>query len=345
MSLSCVSSTPLLTVQNLVKYFPVRRRGIFFYKEIGQIKAVDGVHLTIRKGETFGLVGESGCGKTTTARVILGLIPPTAGEEWFEGKPVFSLLQTAHKSEILALRRKMQLVFQDPYLSLNPRLTVAATLTEAFKIHRHLPESEWNDRVYALLEMVGLERAHARRYPHEFSGGQRQRIGIARALAVEPDFLVCDEPVSSLDVSVRAQILNLLAELQERLQLTYLYISHDLSSVRYISDRVGVMYLGKLVEVAPVHELFTHPLHPYTQALLSSIPIPNPRLSQQRTLLRGEVPSPINPPAGCRFHPRCPVAEAICKREIPPLLAVAEEHQVACHLVHDSSSTQLREQP
>ncbi len=331
-----VYHTPLLTVQNLVKYFPIRKRGIFFYKSIGQVKAVDGVHFTIQKGETFGLVGESGCGKTTTARVILGLTPPTDGEEWFEGKPVFQIMQERNRVKILELRRKMQLVFQDPYLSLNPRLTVMATLQEAFKIHHHIPEQEWNDRVYHLLEMVGLEKYHARRYPHEFSGGQRQRIGIARALAVEPDFLVCDEPVSSLDVSVRAQILNLLAELQDQLRLTYLYISHDLSSVRYISDRIGVMYLGKLVEVAPVEELFSQPLHPYTQALLSAIPMPNPRLPRRRHVLTGEVPSPINPPSGCRFHPRCPMAEAICRQKEPRLLLINASHSVACHLVHPS---------
>ncbi|UCF92882.1 MAG: ABC transporter ATP-binding protein [Desulfobacterales bacterium] len=321
----------LIRIEKMVKFYPVMRRGIFRSKQTGVIRAVDNVTFSIRRGETLGLVGESGCGKTTTARALLYLTAPTSGRAHFQGTDIIEVFERGAKEEILRIRRRLQYVFQDPYLSLNPRWSIAETVLEPFRVHRHLPENQWDDRLMELLELVGLEYYHAWRYPHEFSGGQRQRVGIARALAVEPRFLICDEPVSSLDVSVRAQILNLLIELQEKLGLTYLYISHDLSSVRFISDRVAVMYLGKIVEIAAVDELFARPLHHYTYALLTAIPIPEPDADRGHSVLKGEVPSAVNPPPGCRFHPRCEAALPQC-REMPVELAPAgDEHLVACH--------------
>ncbi len=316
----------------MVKYFPVYSRGILLKKEVGLVHAVDDISFDIRRKETFGLVGESGCGKTTTARVILNLIEPTSGEVFFEGENIFEKFQSANKRKKLKLRRKMQLVFQNPYGSLDPRMTVFDIISEPFVIHKHVPKSQWKEKVYELLELVGLEEYHAERYPHEFSGGQRQRICIARALAVEPEFLIADEPVSSLDVSIRAQILNLLGELQNRVGLAYLYISHDLSSVRQISHRVAVMYLGEIVELADTDELFKEPLHPYTKALVQAVPIPDPKAQSMKIILPGEVPSPINPPSGCRFHPRCPQAKPVCREKKPELLNVGSKHTVACHL-------------
>jgi len=317
----------LLETRNLVKHFPVYRRGIAFKKEVGKVHAVDSVSLRIREGQTLGLVGESGCGKTTFARTILHLIEPTSGEVHFDGKDVGKVFGSGDKKEALALRRSMQMVFQNPYSSLDPRMTVYDIISETFVIHRHIPKNQWKERVYELLEMVGLEAYHAERYPHEFSGGQRQRISIARALAVNPRFIVADEPVSSLDVSIRAQVLNLLADLQREKGLTYLYISHDLSSVRQISHEVAVMYLGKIVEYSDTEGLFGNPLHPYTQALIS-----DPEKKVERIVLPGEVPSPINPPPGCRFHPRCPYAIDICSKVEPPLEERKPGHFAACHL-------------
>ena len=318
-------------MKTLTKHFPVYSRGVLLKRKLGEVHAVDEVSFSLNKGETFGLVGESGCGKTTLARCILHLDPPSSGNVLFEGKNIGDIFKTGKRDQVLALRRQMQYVFQNPYASLDPRMTVADIIMEPFAVHHHVPRSQWFDRMYALLRMVGLEDYHAERYPHEFSGGQRQRICIARALAVEPKLIVADEPVASLDVSVRAQILNLLRELQQKLGLTYLYISHDLSTVRHICDRVAVMYLGKLVEVADTEEIFENPLHPYTVALLSAIPIPDPKHKTERIILPGEVPSPINPPSGCRFHPRCPRAIEICSKEEPPLIEVKGGHWLACY--------------
>jgi len=326
-----LTTSDLIEVKDLVKYFPVYSRGVLLKKEVGLVHAVDNITFTIRRKETFGLVGESGCGKTTTARLILNLIEPTKGEVFFEGENVLEKFQSSNKKEKLELRRKMQLIFQNPYGSLDPRMTVFDIISEPFVIHKHVAKTQWKENVYKLLELVGLEEYHAERYPHEFSGGQRQRICIARALAVEPEFLVADEPVSSLDVSIRAQILNLLGELQESIGLTYLYISHDLSSVRQISHRVAVMYLGEIVELADTDVLFKEPLHPYTKALIRAVPIPDPKAKSMKIVLAGEVPSPINPPSGCRFHPRCPRAKPICKEEKTGLFEVNPNHWVACH--------------
>lgn len=320
----------LIHVRNLVKHFPVFSRGVLLKKEIGVVHAVDNISFDIVKRETFGLVGESGCGKTTAARLILNLIEPTSGEVFFQGENVFEKFKSASKEEKLGLRRKMQLIFQNPYGSLDPRMTVFDLISEPFIIHKHVPKEEWKERVYKLLSLVGLEEYHAERYPHEFSGGQRQRICIARALAVEPKFLIADEPVSSLDVSIRAQILILLDELQKQIELTYLYISHDLSSVRQISHRVAVMYLGEIVELADTDDLFEKPLHPYTNALIQAVPIPDPKTKRMKIILPGEVPSPINPPTGCRFQPRCPYAKQ-CPKETPRLADVGNGHLVACH--------------
>ena len=294
--------------------------------------AVDNVNFTIRRGETFGLVGESGCGKTTTARLMLNLIEPTSGEVYFLKENVFKIFQSKDKEEQLGLRRKMQLIFQNPYNSLDPRITVYDIISEPFIIHKHIPKKRWKEKVYELLSLVGLEEYHAERYPHEFSGAQRQRICIARVLAVEPEFIIADEPVSSLDVSIRAQILNLLGDLQKKMGLTYLYISHDLSSVRQISNTVAVMYLGEIVELSDTDELFDKPLHPYTIALIQAVPIPDPKAKITRIILPGEVPSPINPPPGCRFHPRCTKAMSICKEKKPEMLEISTDHMVACHL-------------
>jgi oligopeptide transport system ATP-binding protein len=320
-----------LEVKNLVKYFPVYSTGVLTKKQVGQVHAVDDVSFDIKKQETFALVGESGCGKTTTARVILNLIEPTSGEVYVDGENIFKKFTSADKQEKLKIRRKLQMIFQNPYGSLDPRMTVSDIISEPFVIHGHIPKEKRTERVYELLELVGLEEYHAERYPHEFSGGQRQRICIARALAVEPEFIVADEPVSSLDVSIRAQILNLLGNLQKTMGISYLYISHDLSSVRQISHRVGVMYLGKIVELADTDELFDNPLHPYTQALIEAVPIPDPKIKSNKAGLRGEVPSPITPPAGCRFNPRCSRATAECKEKIPALLEVEKNHLVACY--------------
>jgi oligopeptide transport system ATP-binding protein len=327
-----MSDRHFLEVENLVKHFPIYSRGVLFKKQVGIIHAVDGVSFSIDKGTTFGLVGESGCGKTSTARSILYLDPPTSGRIFLDGEEISEIFISKNKNKILKLRRKMQYVFQNPYASLDPRMTVADIVMEPFMIHKHVPKNEWHDRLYELLELVGLEDYHAERYPHEFSGGQRQRICIARALAVEPQLLIADEPVASLDVSVRAQILNLLRDLQRKLDMTYLYISHDLSTVRHICHRVAVMYLGNFVEIADTDDLFDSPLHPYTQALIAAIPVPDPEIAKKgRSALPGEVPSPINPPKGCRFEPRCIYAkECNCIEKSPQLIDVGNGHLVAC---------------
>jgi oligopeptide transport system ATP-binding protein len=319
-----------LEVKHLVKYFPVYSTGVLTKNQVCQVHAVDDISFDIRKQETFALVGESGCGKTTSARVILNLIEPTSGEVCVDGENIFEKFRLANKQEKLKIRRKLQMIFQNPYGSLDPRMTVCDIISEPFVIHGHLPKEKRCERVYELLELVGLEEYHAERYPHEFSGGQRQRICIARALAVEPEFIVADEPVSSLDVSIRAQILNLLGNLQKTMGLSYLYISHDLSSVRQISHRVGVMYLGKIVELANTDELFDNPLHPYTQALIEAVPIPDPKIKNVKAGLLGEVPSPITPPSGCRFNPRCPYASAECREKPPELAEVKKGHFVSC---------------
>lgn len=318
-------------IKELVKIYPVMRRGIFRSRQVGAVHAVNNISFGIRRGETVGLVGESGCGKSTTARSMLYLVDPTGGSVYFEGTDILDRFKHGTREEILKIRRQLQYMFQDPYLSLNPRWSIADTIMEPFRVHRHLPRDKWENRLMELLELVGLEEYHAWRYPHEFSGGQRQRVGIARALAVAPKFLILDEPVSSLDVSVRAQILNLLVKLQEKLGLTYLYISHDLSSVRFISSRVAVMYLGKIVEIADVDDLFARPLHHYTTALLAAIPIPDPEMDASLSVLKGEVPSAMNPPAGCQFHPRCDAALPECRSVVPELKSMDDNHLVACH--------------
>lgn len=316
----------IVNANKLKKYFPIKE-GIFSSTK-EYIKAVDNVDIQIRKGETFGLVGESGCGKTTLGRILIHLIPPTAGTLLFMG----SNLMTIKKSELLKLRPHMQIVFQDPSSSLNPRMTVKTILGEPLKINKRFKGEALNTKVLELLNIVGLDVQHMYRYPHEFSGGQKQRIGVARALALNPDFIVLDEPTSSLDVSVQAQILNLFKDLQEKFQLTYLFITHDLSVIKYISDRVGVMYAGKIVECAPTKDLFWEQLHPYTKALLSAIPIPDPRMKRKHIHLKGEVPSLINPPTGCRFHPRCPYAMPKCSEAEPELKEFHKDHFVACYL-------------
>jgi len=324
-------ATELLSVKDLYKYFPIHAG--LMSRHIGDVKAVDGVDFVIAPGETLGLVGESGSGKTTVGRVILRLLPATKGEVFFEGRNVLTL----GRAEVRRLRKEMQIIFQDPFASLNPRMTVGDIVGEPLKIHGIATGRAAEDRTQELLKLVGLQPYHANRYPHEFSGGQRQRIGIARALAVDPKFIVCDEPVSALDVSIQAQVINLLEDLQAQLRLTYLFIAHDLSVVRHISTRVAVMYVGKLMELADRDSLYENPLHPYTQALLSAIPIPDPRVERRRKriILTGDVPSPVNPPSGCRFHTRCPVAFERCKVEVPPFAEYAPGHFAACHWVEE----------
>jgi oligopeptide transport system ATP-binding protein len=321
----------LVDVRDLYKYFPIQA-GVFS-RHVGDVKAVDGVDFTIRQGETLGLVGESGSGKTTAGRVVLRLLPATKGEVIFDGRNILTL----GREEIRKLRKEMQIIFQDPYASLNPRMTIGDIVGEPLKIHHLASGKAAEAKVQELLRLVGLQPYHANRYPHEFSGGQRQRIGIARALAVSPKFIVADEPVSALDVSIQAQVINLLQDLQSQFGLTYLFIAHDLSVVRHISTRVAVMYVGKIVEIADRDDLYQHPLHPYTQALLSAIPIPDPAVEarRKRILLTGDIPSPVNPPSGCRFHTRCPIAFERCKAEIPELLSYGPRQAAACHWVEE----------
>ncbi|MCW5731009.1 MAG: ATP-binding cassette domain-containing protein [Alphaproteobacteria bacterium] len=319
---------PILRVRNLVKNFSVR--GGILAREVDRVHAVDNVSFELGTGQTLGLVGESGCGKSTTGRCILRLIEPTSGEVWFEGKNVTKL----GRRDLRALCRDMQIIFQDPYASLNPRMTVGSIIGEALTIHGLAKtRQEYEERIVQLLETVGLNADHMRRFPHEFSGGQRQRIGIARALAVSPKLIVCDEPVSALDVSIQAQVINLLEDLQQQFSLSYLFIAHDLSVVEHISTHVAVMYLGRIVEIASARELYTSPLHPYTEALLSAVPIPDPKAKRARIMLQGDVPSPIRPPGGCHFHTRCPIRQMpLCGAEKPELRQTSEGHWVSCHL-------------
>jgi len=316
----------LLEVSHLKKYFPIHKG--FFKRKAGDVKAVDDVSFRIYQGETLGLVGESGCGKSTTGRAVLRLFEPTAGQVQFQGQDVY----TAGKREMIELRKKMQIIFQDPYSSLNPRMSISETVGEALVQHKMYKKGpELDEKIMRTVELCGLDRYYINRFPHEFSGGQRQRIGIARALALDPRFIVADEPVSALDVSIQAQIVNLMMELQQSLKLSYLFISHDLSVVRYISKRVGVMYLGSLVELAAKDDLYSNPLHPYTQALLSAIPVADPALKRKRIVLKGDIPSPANPPTGCKFHTRCPRAKDICKTDVPEWKDYGNEHYAACH--------------
>jgi peptide/nickel transport system ATP-binding protein/oligopeptide transport system ATP-binding protein len=332
------AATPLVDVRDLVKHFPVR--GGILQRTVGQVQAVDGVSFEIRRGETLGLVGESGCGKTTVGRLLLRLIEPTAGTIHFDGVDLTALKGAALKP----YRRRMQIIFQDPYASLDPRTPIGDSIGEGLRIHNIGTPAERRAKVRRMMEMVGLETYHARRYPHEFSGGQRQRIGIARALVLEPDLVVCDEPVSALDVSIQAQVLNLLKSLQRELGLTYVFVAHNMGVVEHISDRVAVMYLGRIAELADRRELFRKQEHPYTAALMSAIPVPNPEARRQRVILTGDVPSPVDPPSGCRFHPRCPLRSelgdpAICAAEVPALIDLGADHQCACHFRTPVGST------
>jgi len=323
------TGTPLLRVEKLTKHFPITR-GLIIQKQVGAVQAVDDLSFEIHQGETLGMVGESGCGKSTTGRAILQLHKPTSGKVYYQDTE----LTTATPQTMQKMRRNMQIIFQDPYASLNPRMTVGNIIAEPLEVHKIGTPEERLERVQDLLKLVGLNPYFVNRYPHEFSGGQRQRIGVARALALEPKFIVCDEPISALDVSIQAQVVNLLEKLQDELGLTYLFIAHDLSMVRHISDRISVMYLGKMVELASRKDLYENPLHPYTKALLSAVPVPDPvkESKRQRMILEGDVPSPINPPSGCRFHTRCPIAEDICKQEVPEWREFSTGHWVACHL-------------
>ena len=320
-------TAPLLEVEGLTRHYDVKR-GLVFSRSAGVVRAVDGVSFSVARGETLALVGESGCGKSTTARLVLRLIEPTAGSVWFEGRDIGAMTG----EPLRALRKRMQIVFQDPFASLNPRMTVGDILEEPLIVHGIGDAASRRTRVAALLRLVGLADYHAQRYPHEFSGGQRQRIGIARALAVEPSLIVCDEPVSALDVSVQAQVINLLKDLQRELGLSYLFIAHDLAVVKHMADRVAVMYLGQIVEIGPAASLFAHPRHPYTRTLLAAIPRPDPRRERVQTVAAGDVPIPMNPPDGCRFHTRCPFVVDRCRVEMPVLTSPAEGHLTACHL-------------
>lgn len=317
----------ILRVEDLVEHFPIYRGVI--QRQVGAVHAVDGVSFNIKRGETLGLVGESGCGKSTTGRTILQLYKPTSGHVYFNDID----LTTLKPEEMRKMRRNMQMIFQDPYASLNPRMTIRDIIGEGLVVHNAARGAEIDDRVKELLDLVRLNPAFASRYPHEFSGGQRQRVGIARALALQPSLIICDEPISALDVSIQAQVVNLLEELQEKFNLSYLFIAHDLSMVRHISNRVAVMYLGVIVETAERDELYEHPLHPYTQALLSAVPVPDPTRNVKRIVLEGDVPSPVNPPSGCRFRTRCPLAEAICAEKRPEFREISTGHWVACHMV------------
>lgn len=316
----------LVEAKNLKKHFPIRK-GLFGQKK-SYVRAVDGVSLSIQKGETMGLVGESGCGKSTTGRMIMRLLAPTEGEIWFNGKDISKL----NDKQLQDTRKELQMIFQDPYASLNPRMNIGEIIAEPLIIHDTMTKKERERRVHELLEYVGLNSYQANRYAHEFSGGQRQRIGIARALAVNPKLIVADEPVSALDVSIQSQVLNLMQDLQKEFGLTYLFISHDLSVVEHISDRVGVMYLGRIVEIASKESIYANPLHPYTKALMSAVPIANPRIKRERIVLQGDIPSPSNPPAGCTFHPRCSACMEICKTVVPELKEIEPGHFSACHL-------------
>ncbi|USG66926.1 dipeptide ABC transporter ATP-binding protein [Brevibacillus ruminantium] len=315
----------LLEVKGLKKHFPYKKG--MFSKETGSVRAVDGLDFTVYRGETLGIVGESGCGKSTTGQLILQLLEPTEGEIWFEGKNLSSL----NKTDLRELRQHLQMIFQDPYSSLNPRMRVEDIVSEPLRIHGLYQGKELRERVVALLRLVGLDEHHLSRHPHEFSGGQRQRIGIARALALNPSLIVCDEPVSALDVSIQSQVLNLLKKLQKELGLTYIFIAHGLPAVKHISDRIAVMYLGKIVELAERDELFANPSHPYTEALLSAVPIPDPTQRKERIILQGDLPNPANPPSGCHFHTRCPYVQDLCRQKAPELTTRSAGHVVACH--------------
>ena len=329
MGVGILSDTHLIEIKNLKKWFIAKTS--FLGKPLKYVHAIDGISFGMKKGETLGLVGESGCGKTTVGRTIIRIYDPTDGAVYYEGQNIASL----SAKELKPYRQKVQMIFQDPYASLNSRMTVRDIITEPLVIHKLAKPKEYQDRVYELIEMVGLNPEHANRYPHEFSGGQRQRVGIARALAADPEFIICDEPISALDVSIQAQIVNLLEDLQKRLGLTYLFIAHDLAMVKYISNRIAVMYLGKIVEIADSDELCDNPKHPYTIALLSAVPIPDPKIEQtrKRIILKGDIPSPVDPPGGCRFHTRCYKAKPECKVEVPELKDVGNGHMVACHFV------------